>query len=436
MNTQRIALFPANTEVNKEGHLVIGGCDAVDLVREYGTPLYVFDESTLRGMCREFKTEFGQRYEDTTIIFAGKAFLNRSVASILKEEGIGLDVVSGGEYSIAESVNFPKDMIYLHGNNKSAEELRTALRNRFARIVVDGFDELKLLAKLAEETGYIPDILLRITPGVDAHTHQHITTGVSGSKFGFPLFDADRAVSMAMSLESLNLVGLHCHIGSLINETQPFVEAIDVMLDFASQMEKKYGFELEELDIGGGFPVRYTVNSPNVKIAAFAEAIVSRLINRCNALDLPLPSLTIEPGRAMVARAGVALYRVGMTKDISGLKYYVSVDGGMADNIRPALYEAEYEAVIANKAADEDTDSVTIAGKFCESGDILIKEIKLPPAAYGDIIAVPVCGAYCIPMASNYNASLKPAIVMVKEGSARIIRKRDTLQDLIRNDLL
>jgi diaminopimelate decarboxylase len=436
MNTQRIALFPANTEVNKEGHLVIGGCDAVDLVREYGTPLYVFDESTLRGMCREFKTEFGQRYEDTTIIFAGKAFLNRSVASILKEEGIGLDVVSGGEYSIAESVNFPKDMIYLHGNNKSAEELRTALRNRFARIVVDGFDELKLLAKLAEETGYIPDILLRITPGVDAHTHQHITTGVSGSKFGFPLFDADRAVSMAMSLESLNLVGLHCHIGSLINETQPFVEAIDVMLDFASQMEKKYGFELEELDIGGGFPVRYTVNSPNVKIAAFAEAIVSRLINRCNALDLPLPSLTIEPGRAMVARAGVALYRVGMTKDISGLKYYVSVDGGMADNIRPALYEAEYEALIANKAADEDTDSVTIAGKFCESGDILIKEIKLPPAAYGDIIAVPVCGAYCIPMASNYNASLKPAIVMVKEGSARIIRKRDTLQDLIRNDLL
>ncbi len=436
MNTQRIALFPANTEVNKDGHLTIGGCDAVELVKEYGTPLYVFDENTLRGMCREFKSEFGQRYEDTTVMFASKACLNRSIASILKEEGVGLDVVSAGEYSIAESVNFPADMIYLHGNNKSVEELKTALRNRFARIVVDGFDELKLLAKLAGETGYIPDILLRITPGVDAHTHAHITTGVSGSKFGFPLFDADRAVSMAMSLESLNLVGLHCHIGSLINETQPYIEAIDVMLDFASQMERKYGFELEELDLGGGFPVRYTVNSPNVKIAAFAEAIVSRLINRCNALDMPLPSLTIEPGRAIVARAGVALYRVGMTKDISGLKHYISVDGGMADNIRPALYEAEYEAVIANKAAAEDTDTVTIAGKFCESGDILIKEIKLPAAAYGDIIAVPVCGAYCILMASNYNASLKPAIVMVKEGVARIIRKRDTLQDLIRNDLL
>jgi diaminopimelate decarboxylase len=436
MNTQRIALFPINSEVSQDGHLFIGGCDTVELVKEFGTPLYIFDESTLRSMCREFKSEFTRRYEDTSVIFASKAFLNRSVASILKSEGIGLDVVSTGEYAIAESVDFPNDMIYLHGNNKSIDELKMALRNHFSRIVVDGFDELKLLAKLAEETGRIPDILLRITPGVDAHTHKHITTGVSGSKFGFPLYDADRAVSMAMSLESLNLVGLHCHIGSLINETQPYIETVDIMLDFASQMERKYGFELEELDLGGGFPVRYTVNSPNVKIADYAEAIVSRMFNRCSALGLPLPSLTIEPGRAMVARAGVALYRVGTTKDISGLKRYISIDGGMADNIRPALYEAEYEAILANKANAEDTDTVTIAGKFCESGDILIKEIKLPPAAYGDIVAVPVCGAYCIPMESNYNASLKPAIVMVKEGAARIIRKRDTLQDLIRNDLL
>jgi diaminopimelate decarboxylase len=436
MNTQRIALFPINTEVGQNGHLFIGGCDTVELAKEYGTPLYVFDENTLRSMCREFKSEFTRRYEDTSVIFASKAFLNRSVANIFKEEGIGLDVVSAGEYAVAESVGFPNDMIYLHGNNKSLDELKMALRNRISHIVVDGFDELKILAKLAEETGGIPDILLRITPGVDAHTHAHITTGVSGSKFGFPLFDADRAVSMAMSLESLNLVGLHCHIGSLINETQPYIEAIDVMLDFASQMERKYGFELEELDIGGGFPVRYTVNSPNVKIADYAEAIVSRLFNRCNALGLPLPALTIEPGRAMVARAGVAFYKVGMIKNISGLKRYISIDGGMADNIRPALYEAEYEALLANKANAEDTDTVTIAGKFCESGDILIKEIKLPPAAYGDIVAVPVCGAYCIPMESNYNASLKPAIVMIKDGAARLIRKRDTVQDLIKNDLL
>jgi diaminopimelate decarboxylase len=208
------------------------------------------------------------------------------------------------------------------------------------------------------------------------------------------------------------------------------------MLDFAAQMERKYGFELEELDIGGGFPVRYTVDSPNVKIGDFADAIISALVSKCNALDLPLPSLTIEPGRSIVARAGVALYQIGMTKDISGLKRYVSIDGGMSDNIRPALYQAEYEAILANKADAEDTDLFTVAGKFCESSDILIQEIKLPPVTYGDILAVPVCGAYCLPMASNYNASLKPAIVMVKEGAARLIRQRDTLQDLIRKDLL
>ena len=429
-------MFPMNSGISKDGHLIVGGCDTVELVKEYGTPLYLFDEYTLRSMCREFKNEFGQRYEDTTVIFASKAFLNRAVASILKEEGIGLDVVSAGEMFIAGSVDFPVDMMYLHGNNKSVEELRMALRNRIARIVVDGFDELMLLGKLAEEAGCIPDALLRITPGVDPHTHRHITTGVVGSKFGFPLFDAERAVSIAMSMPGLNLVGLHCHIGSLIYETQPYVDAIDVMLDFAAQMGEKHGFELEELDIGGGFPVRYTVNSPPIRIADFAEAIVSELGSRCHALGIPAPALTIEPGRAIVARAGIALYRTGMKKDIAELKRYVSIDGGMADNIRPALYGAEYEALVANKAAAEDTDTVTIAGKFCESGDILIKEIKLPPVSYGDIIAVPVCGAYCIPMSSNYNASLKPAIVMVKNGKGRIIRKREMLQDLIRDDLL
>ncbi|MDD4873656.1 MAG: diaminopimelate decarboxylase [Dehalococcoidales bacterium] len=432
----RISLFPLTTEISKDGHLVIGGCDTIALANEYGTPLYLFDEHTLRSMCREFKSEFGQRHEEVMVIFASKAFLNRAVANIFKEEGIGLDVVSAGEFSIAKSVDFPADMIYLHGNNKSVDELRMALKNHIARIVIDSFDELKLLAKLAEESGHIPDILLRITPGIDPHTHKHITTGTVGSKFGFPLFDADRAVSQALATASLNLIGLHCHIGSLITETQPYVETIEVMLDFADKMNKKYGFELEELDIGGGFPVRYTVNSPNIKISQFAEAIISRLISKCNALDMPLPSLTIEPGRAMVARSGVALYRVGMTKNISELKHYVSVDGGMADNIRPALYGAEYEAILANKASDEDTEPVTVAGKFCESADILIQEIKLPPVIAGDIIAVPVCGAYCVPMSSNYNASLKPIIVMVKEGKARIIRKREILQDLIRNDLL
>lgn len=422
--------------MSRDGHLIIGGCDAVELADEYGTPLYVYDENTLRGHCREFKNEFGQRYADTTVLYASKAFLNRAMATILKEEGLGLDVVSAGELFIAESVDFPMDMVYFHGNNKSAEELKSALKHHIARIVVDSFDELEMLGRLAEEGGHIPDILLRITPGVDAHTHGHITTGVAGSKFGFPLFSADEAVNRAMSIPSLNLIGLHFHIGSIITDLQPYKEAIDTVLDFAAEMKEKHGFEIEELNIGGGFAVQYTVDFPVPPVSVYAEVVVSQVMHRCKKLGLPLPMITIEPGRAIAAQAGVALYQAGVVKEIPGFRSYVSVDGGMADNIRPALYGAEYEAVVANKMLAEEEKEVTIAGKFCESGDILVKNIKLPPVTAGDIIAIPVCGAYCLPMGSNYNASLKPAVVMVKEGKARLIRRRETHQDLIAYDLL
>jgi diaminopimelate decarboxylase len=432
----RLSLFPINTEVSQKGHLIIGGCDAVELAAEYGTPLYVYDELTLRRRCQEFRNEFGQRYADTTVLYASKAFLNKAIATILKEEGIGLDVVSAGELSIAESVDFPMDMVYLHGNNKSAEELKMALKNHIARIVVDNYDELKLLAKLSEEGGHIPDILLRITPGIDAHTHSHITTGVTGSKFGFPIFSADEAVTRAMSEPSLNLIGLHFHIGSLISDVQPYKEAIDTVLDFATGMRGRHGFELEELNIGGGFSVPYTMDAKVPAISVYAEVIVSRIMRKCKQLELPLPMLTIEPGRAIAAQAGVALYQVGVVKEIPGLRCYVSVDGGMADNIRPALYGAEYEAVLANKMLVEETRQVTIAGKFCESGDILVKDIDLPSVSAGDIIAIPDCGAYCLPLASNYNASLKPAVIIVKDGKSRLIRRRETLQDLIAYDLL
>jgi len=432
----RLPLFPIGAMVNKEGRLVIGGCDVVDLAGEYGTPRYVFDEATLRGRCREFKNEFGQRYADTTVIYASKAFLNRSLAAILKEEGLGLDVVSAGELAIAGSVEFPMDMVYLHGNNKSAEELRLALKHHIGCVVVDNFDELRLLGKLAEEGGHIPDIMLRITPGVDPHTHVHVATGVAGSKFGFPIFGAEQAVVQAMSTPSLNLIGLHFHIGSLIAETHPYQEAIEAVLDFAAEMGSKHGFELEGLDIGGGFSVQYTLDTPVPAVSVYAEAIVSQIIRKCRQLGLPSPMLTLEPGRAIVAQAGVALYRVGMIKEIPGLRRYVSVDGGMADNIRPALYGARYEAVVANSMLAEDEDLVTIAGKFCESGDILVKDVKLAPASAGDVIAVPVCGAYCLPMASNYNASLRPAVVMVSEGKARLVRRRETIADLVRHDLL
>ena len=432
----RLSLFPLTAKVSKQGHLVIGDCDTVALAAEYGTPLYLIDEFSLRSKCREFKNEFGQRYADTTVIYASKAFLNGALAVILKEEGLGLDVVSAGELAIAESVAFPMDMVYFHGNNKTAEEIRLALKHHIGRIVVDGFDELQMLAELAEETGHIPDILLRLTPGVDPHTHESITTGVIGGKFGFPIFSADEAVAQAMSAPSLNLVGLHFHLGSLISEVQPYQEAIEVVLDFTADMKQRLGFELEELNIGGGFAIQYTLDSTAPPISLYAEAIVSRVINKCRQLELPWPVLTVEPGRAIVGQAGVALYRVGVTKDIPGVKRYISVDGGLADNIRPALYGSRYEALVANKALEEEAGPVTIAGKFCESGDILVKDIDLPPVSSGDIIAIPDCGAYCLPLQSNYNASLRPAIVLVKEGQARLIRRRETLQDLVRCDLL
>ena len=432
----RLSLFPLTAKVSKQGHLVIGDCDTVALAAEYGTPLYLLDELSLRSKCREFKNEFGQRYADTTVIYASKAFLNGALAVILKEEGLGLDVVSAGELAIAESVAFPMDMVYFHGNNKSAEEIRLALKHHIGRIVVDGFDELQMLAELAEETGHIPDILLRLTPGVDAHTHEHITTGVIGGKFGFPIFSADEAVAQAMSAPSLNLVGLHFHLGSLISEVQPYQEAIEVVLDFTADMKQRLGFELEELNIGGGFAIQYTLDSTAPPISLYAEAIVSRVINKCRQLELPWPVLTVEPGRAIVGQAGIALYRVGVTKDIPGVKRYISVDGGLADNIRPALYGSRYEALVANKSLEEEAGPVTIAGKFCESGDILVKDIDLPPVSSGDIIAIPDCGAYCLPLQSNYNASLRPAIVMVGEGKARLIRRRETFDDLTRCDLV
>jgi len=432
----RLSLFPSTTEVNNQGHLVIGGCDTVQLAADFGTPLYLFDELDLRGKCAEFKAEFGQRYADTTVIYAAKAFINRALALILKEEGLGLDVVSAGELSIAQSVGFPSDNVHFHGNNKSAEEIRLALKWHIGRIVVDNFYELTMLDEMAEEQGYIPDILLRLSPGIDPHTHRYIATGMIDSKFGFPLSSGEEAVAQAMSAPNLNLVGLHFHIGSLIFEVQPYQQAIDVTLNFAAEMKQKHGLELKELNVGGGFAIQYTPDSPAPHTSVYAEAIAPEIIGKCQELKLAPPRLIIEPGRAIVGRAGVALYKVGAVKDIPGIRRYISVDGGMADNIRPALYGAKYEAVVANKASGKATGKVTIAGKFCESGDILIKDIALPPLAADDIIAIPDCGAYCLSMASNYNASLKPAIVLVREGKAHLIRRRETLDDLIRYDLV
>ncbi len=432
----RLTLFPLTTEMNSQGRLVIGGCDSLELAAEFGTPLYVFDEFSLHSKCAEFKAEFGKRYPDTRVIYAAKAFISTSLARLLKAEGLGLDVVSAGELHIARAAGFPLDRVYQHGNNKSAEELKLALEWRVGRIVVDNFGELRMLDEIASALGLKPDILLRLSPGVDPHTHKYIATGVIDSKFGFPMNSGEEAVAQAIRAPNLNLIGLHFHIGSLIPEVEPYQQAIERVFQFAHEMNTKHGFKLKELNIGGGFAIQYTRDAPAPPVSVYAEAVAARIKDRCRELEFKLPQLIVEPGRAIVGQAGVALYTVGAIKDIPGIRRYVSVDGGMGDNIRPALYGAKYEAVVANKMAEKEAGEVTIAGKFCESGDILIRDISLPDLVTGDIIALPSCGAYCLPLASNYNASLKPAVVIVRAGKAHLMRRRETFADLTRCDLV
>jgi diaminopimelate decarboxylase len=430
-------ILPDTAEVNGKGHLTIGGCDAVKLAAKFGTPLYIFDEATLRRNCAEFRSEFEQRYADTLVIYAAKAFISKALTKIFKEEGLGLDVVSGGELSIAKAADFPMNKVYFHGNNKLRQEIELAMELGVSRIVVDNLHELSLVNEVAQKASLTQDILLRLTPGIDAHTHQHITTGVIDSKFGLPIAtgQAEEAVVKAMAASNLRLVGLHVHLGSLIYSVEPYLKAIEIVFQFAAEMKKRHGFALREFSPGGGFAIQYTQDNPAPHIAYFAQAITKAIKAKSKEFKLKPPKLIVEPGRAVVGRAGVAIYRVGVIKDIPGVRKYVAVDGGMADNIRPAIYGSKYEALVANKANDSDFERVSIAGKFCESGDILVKDANIPKVVPGDIVAIPVSGAYCLSMASNYNAALKPAIVMVKSGRARLIRRREGYDDLMRCDV-
>jgi diaminopimelate decarboxylase len=434
----RLQLFPRDTGINAAGHLTIGGCDAYDLAREFGTPLYVFDENTLRHQCREFADRFRSRYPDTRVCYAAKAFLNRAMAKLVMDQGLGLDVVSIGEFAVAQSVGFPAHLVYFHGNNKLPGELSQALDWKVGRVVVDSIHELRLVDGLARRRQMRQDILLRLTPNVDPHTHQFTTTGVLDSKFGLPIStgQAEEAVEEAMTLEGVNLLGLHFHLGSPIPEAGPYEAALRIVLEFAHDMKHNYDFDMVELSIGGGFPVAYTVGDSYPQPAVYADAIAGTLSNLLLKQSLMPPRLVIEPGRAIVARAGVALYTVGALKDIPGVRSFVCVDGGMSDNIRPPLYGARYEAMVANRPTEPDGVTVTIAGKLCESGDILVKDIQLPRVVPGDVIAIPVCGAYCIPMASNYNAIPRPAVVFVERGRPRVVRRRETPEDLMRLDAI
>ena len=430
------SIFPRTAAV-RAGRLSIGGCDAQQLTREFGSPLYAFDEIELRSTCREYVQAFTSRYADTQITYASKAYLSRFMARVARDEGIGLDIVSGGELAVALAAGYPAARCHFHGNNKGEGELHEAIDAGIGRIIVDNFHELDLVDAIARATGKVQAIILRLSPGVDPHTHAKTTTGTLDNKFGLPISTgaAEQAVADAQRMTGVDLVGLHCHLGSPLFTVEPYDEANAVMLSFAAEMVRKHGLRFREYSPGGGFASQYVREKPAPDINIYAEEIVSSFKRRCAEHELPLPHLFVEPGRSLVARAGVALYTVGSRKHVEGLRTWVSVDGGMADNIRPAIYDAKYEAVVANRADEEPTETVTIAGKYCESGDLLVKDAHLPPTQPGDVIALPASGAYCLAMASNYNMALRPAVVALSDGKARLVRRRETYADLLATDV-
>ena len=380
-------VFPDTTDTNSAGHLTIGGCDAIDLVEQYGTPLYVLDETTLRSRCRQFVQAFSQRYANSQAVYASKAYINPALARIFAEEGLGLDVVSGGELAVAQAGDVPLDKVYFHGNNKTPAELEEAVAAGIGRVVVDSFHELDLLEQICANAGKSQDILVRVSPGIDPHTHAYTTTGIIDSKFGFSIQtgDAERAILQAISAPHLNLLGLHFHLGSPIFELEPYQAATDLVLRFAAGLREQ-GLNLQEFSPGGGFAIAYTRNDSPPAASDYADAIVDTLKATCAELGLEHPNLVVEPGRSIIGPAGVALYRIGAIKDIPGVRTYVSVDGGMGDNIRPALYQASYEVLSANRPGAEPDTTVTIAGKYCESGDVLASDILLPAPVAGDVI--------------------------------------------------
>jgi diaminopimelate decarboxylase len=430
------AVFPDTAQVNSEGQLVIGGCNTLELATEYGTPVYILDEETLRARCQSFIHEFRQRYPASQVAYASKAYINPALARLFHEEGLGLDVVSGGELAIARRAGVPLGRVYFHGNNKTPDELAEAMEHGVGYVVVDSFHELDLLEHITSAAGKIQDVLIRVSPGVDPHSHVYTTTGILDSKFGFSIQTghAAEAIRQALAARHLKLQGLHFHLGSPIFELEPFRVAIDLVLRFAAQFREE-GLVLREFSPGGGFAIAYTRDQKPPDIGEYAETIVSAMKSTCEDLGMATPSLIIEPGRAIVGPAGVALYRVGAIKDIPGVRKYVSVDGGMGDNIRPALYQAAYEVVAAGKADQPLLEKVTIAGKYCESGDVLAADIMLPVLEAGDLIAIPAAGAYAPSMASNYNMNPRPPIVLVRNGRSRLIRRRESYQDMMNCDV-
>ena len=429
-------------KINSKGHLEIGGCDAVDLAKNFGTPLYVFDEKYIRDMMRVYRDTIEKEYGGNgLVLYASKAFSCMAIYRIAAQENIGVDVVSGGELYTAVKAGFPAEKIYMHGNNKLLRELEFAVDAGVGTIVVDSYDEADMLDDIAKAKGVEQNVLIRINPGVEAHTHAFVQTARTDSKFGFSISDgtAEKMSAYILKKEHLNLKGYHCHIGSQIFEKQSFVLAAQKAMDFMAMIKSDLGFEADTLNIGGGFGIWYTDDDAKISVdgyATYLEALISAVKEKSSELGLKQPYLLIEPGRSIVGEAGITLYTVGAIKDIPGIKKYVAIDGGMFDNPRYALYQSKYTVLLANRADEACTEKVTIAGKCCESGDLIAVDVPLPEAERGDIAAVLSTGAYNYSMASNYNRNFIPPAILVHGGKAEYIVKPQTYDDLVRNDVV
>ncbi|MDI3542819.1 MAG: diaminopimelate decarboxylase [Candidatus Atribacteria bacterium] len=427
-----------NKNINDSNHLQIAGCDVVELAQTMGTPLYVYDEDLIRDNIQEYKQSFQENYPHFSLAYAGKAFLCSALCSLLDKEGWWVDVVSGGEYYLASAAGFPVERIIFHGNNKTPEERRLVLQGGVGRWVVDNEVELNfLLEEASSYTSYRVPLFFRLIPGVDPHTHQYITTGKIDSKFGLPLGEAENVILKALQSEDLEVKGLHCHIGSQIDQIDPFLKAAEIMLQFMADFRKKYDFVFQELDLGGGLGVPY-LDEEKGRFPSFhfyVRAICEKVKSVCDELSYPLPHLYIEPGRSVVNTAGSTIYRVGSVKEIPGVKKYVAVDGGMADNPRPILYGAKYQARIGNRVIGK-KERVSVVGKCCESGDVLIEEIELPSPSPGDILVVEATGAYNHSMASNYNLIPRPGVVFLRGGKPELVVRPENWYDLVRRDII
>jgi diaminopimelate decarboxylase len=427
-------VLPPSAAVTAEGHLSIGGCDLVELAAEHGTPLVIYDEGALRAMARAYRDAFAALAPDVDVIYASKAYFGQAMLRLACEEGLAVDVASGGELFAALRAGFAPERIYMHGNNKDAREIGEALEARVGTVIVDNLDEIELLDREAAARGVRQRVLVRVTPGVKPSTHSFISTGQLDSKFGFSIEGgpAAQAVAAVRAAAALDLVGLHCHIGSQLFDLSSFPAAAAIVADFVASVG---GEDLAVMDMGGGLGIAYTRDDRPAAVEDYAEAVVEAVRGEWGRIGLPMPRVLVEPGRSIVGRAGVTLYRVGSTKVVPGVRTYAAVDGGMSDLLRPMLYGAVYEPLLANRADAEPTQTLRLVGKHCESGDVLVGEASLPPVGPGDLVCLPATGAYGVSMASNYNGVTRPAVVFVDGGRARLVTRRETYDDLIARDL-